>query len=98
MIIEASNTYFGGGYVLLEELLRNLEQQDDETLVYVGYKNVYEALQKKNYQHITFIKTGELQTLFRYLTRRKRTLFFCSLPPFVHNERSVVYAAQSSFY
>ena len=46
MIIEASNTYFGGGYVLLEELLRNLEQQDDETLVYVGYKNVYEALPK----------------------------------------------------
>lgn len=97
MIIEASNTYFGGGYVLLEELLRNLEQQDDETLVYVGYKNVYEALQKKNYQHITFIKTGELQTLFRYLTRRKRTLFFCSLPPFVHNERSVVYAHNPHF-
>lgn len=97
MIVEASNTYFGGGYVLLEELLRTLEQQDDETLVYVGYKNVYEALRKKNYRHVTLVKTGGLQTLFRYLTRRKRVLFFCSLPPFVHNERSVVYAHNPHF-
>lgn len=97
MIIEASNTYFGGGYVLLEELLRILEQQDGETLVYVGYKDVYEALREKNYQHVTLIKTGSLQTLFRYLTRRKRILFFCNLPPFVQNERSVVYAHNLHF-
>ena len=39
--IEASNIYLGGGYILLEELVKTLESKRIVSKIYVGYDIVY---------------------------------------------------------
>lgn len=90
--IEASNTYFGGGYTLLRELLLTLSTKNIATTIYVGYQAIYNELTQAELSHINVIKTDSKQTLLRYMQKSKNTLFFCSLPPFVKSENSFVYA------
>lgn len=90
--IEASNIYFGGGYTLLKELLTNLDSRAIATRVYVGYSTIYDELSQAKYSNISFVRTGAMQTLLRYLCKGCNTLFFCSLPPFVKYHNSIVYA------
>jgi len=98
IIIEASNIYFRGGFVLLEQLLDYCEHNTLETNVYLGYKEVFDFFDKKNYKNITLIKTNGLNTFLRYFKRRNNTLFFCNLPPFVRCEDSVLYAHNILFF
>ncbi|MCE1156221.1 MAG: glycosyltransferase [Bacteroidales bacterium] len=92
MIIEASHTYFGGGYVLLEQILDYCETNRIATEVYVGYRDVFEKIRARNYRQVRLVKTNSISTLFRYFRKRSNVLFFCNLPPFVRNEQSVLYA------
>lgn len=96
--IEASNIYFRGGFVLLEQLLDYCEENTQETKVYIGYPEVYDYLNKKNYRHISIIRTNGLKTLLRYGRKRSHVLFFCNLPPFVRNRSSVLYAHNILFF
>lgn len=89
--IEASNIYLGGGFVLLEEFLRQLEQRALPTRVYVGYEVVFDRLTEHCYNNIDILKSSPLGTLCRYMRKGTNTLFFCSLPPFVKYKSSVVY-------
>lgn len=95
--IEASNIYFRGGFVLLEQLLEYCEQNSLEAKVYIGYKEVFDYFGKKKYENISLIKTNGLKTFLRYFKRRNNTLFFCNLPPFVKCEKSVLYAHNPLF-
>lgn len=90
--IEASNIYLGGGYVLLEELLKTLESKKINSEVYVGYDIVYSKLSAFDFLHISVIKTNALNTLFRYFVAKPNTLYFCSLPPFRKSRNSIVYS------
>lgn len=92
MIIEASHTYFGGGYVLLEQILEYCEANRIATVVYVGYRDVYEKLEGRAFQQAKLVRTNFMSTLVRYFRKRSGVLFFCNLPPFVFNEQSVLYA------
>ena len=96
--IEASNIYFRGGFVLLEQLLEYCEQHSLEANVYLGYTEVFEYFKKKNYKNISLIKTNGLKTFLRYFRRRNNTLFFCNLPPFVKCSQSVLYAHNILFF
>ena len=96
--IEASNIYFRGGFVLLEQLLEYCEQNSLKTNVYIGYKEVFDYFGKKNYKNISLIKTNGLKTFMRYFRKRNNTLFFCNLPPFVRCSQSVLYAHNILFF
>jgi glycosyltransferase involved in cell wall biosynthesis len=89
--IEASNIYFRGGFVLLEQLLEYCENNSLKTKVYLGYTDVYKYFIKKNYNNISLLRTNGPKTFLRYLRRRSNTLFFCNLPPFVKCQQSVLY-------
>ena len=95
--IEASNIYFRGGFVLLEQLLEYCEQNSLKANVYLGYKEVFDYFKKKNYENISLIKTNGLETFLRYFRGRSNTLFFCNLPPFVRCKKSVLYAHNPLF-
>lgn len=96
--IEASNIYFRGGFVLLEQLLEYCEQNSLEAKVYIGYKEVFDYFGMKKYKNISLIKTNGLKTFLRYFKRRNSTLFFCNLPPFAKCEQSVLYAHNILFF
>ena len=95
--IEASNIYFRGGFVLLEQLLEYCEQHSLEANVYIGYQEVFDYFGKKKYKNISLIKTNGLKTFLRYFRKRNNTLFFCNLPPFVQCEQTVLYAHNPLF-
>lgn len=97
LIVEASHTYFGGGFVLLEQILKYCEKNALSVLVYLGHSGVYEELKTRNYTYITLKKTGLLSTISRYCRRREHILFFCNLPPFVKNKKSAVYTQNILF-
>lgn len=96
--IEASNIYFRGGFVLLEQILEYCEENMLEAKVYIGYQEVFETLKAKKFQYVELIQTSGFQTLLRYCKRRSHVLFFCNLPPFVRNNKSVLYAHNILFF
>lgn len=98
LIIEASNTYFGGGFILLEQILSYCEDMAISNKVYIGYSKVYHELQRRNYKHIELKKTNSIKTIFRFLCHRSHVLFFCNLPPFVRNPNSILYAHNILFF
>jgi len=98
MIIEASNIYFGGGFVLLEQILLYCESNNIGTKIYIGYPAVYAELLSRNYLYAELKKTNSIGTLIRYCKRRTRVFFFCNLPPFVKNANSVLYAHNILFF
>jgi len=91
LTIEASHIYFGGGYTLLCQILEYLEQEKTKTKVYISYDEVYNDIYKKNYSYIEVIKTTTLKTFTRYCRKRRNILFFCNLPPFIKNQKSITY-------
>lgn len=91
LVLESSNTYFGGGYTLLKQLVDELEIRQKNTIVYLGYPEVYKTLRDENYQFIKIILTNKLYTLLRYFKKRERVLFFCNLPPFRQQQKSILY-------
>lgn len=96
--IEASHTYFGGGFVLLDQILDYCENNALCVKVYVGYKDVHAEFAKRKYEHIILKKTNSISTLYRYCWNRQHILFFCNLPPFVQNLGSVLYAHNILFF
>lgn len=90
-IIEASNIYFGGGFILLKLLVDKLEAQKNYTIVFLKYKDVLRAFSEGDYRYVSFIRTTSSGTLFRYFLRRNKILFFCNLPPFRKQQRSLLY-------
>jgi glycosyltransferase involved in cell wall biosynthesis len=90
-IIEASHIYFGGGFILLKLLVDNLEVQKKDAVVYLKYRDIFRTLSQGNYQYISFIKTNSSATFFRYFIRRDKILFFCNLPPFTKQQKSLLY-------
>jgi len=91
VIIESSNTYFGGGFSLLKQLVDELESRQQLTIVFLGYADVLQTLKRQNYQFIKLIPTNTPETLLRYLRKRERVLFFCNLPPFRKQRQSILY-------
>ncbi len=63
--IEASNIYFRGGFVLLEQLLDYCEENMLPTTVYLGYKEVYAYFEKKGYSFVWLQQTTLIHTFFR---------------------------------
>lgn len=98
LIIEASNIYFRGGFVLLEQILDYCEEKSISATVYLGYPEVYKHVSEKGYKNIQLRKTNGIQTILRYWQRRSNVLFFCNLPPFVRNKKSVIYAHNILFF
>lgn len=98
IILEASNTNFGGGFVLLEQILKYCDTNALHITVYIGYPAIYNALISRNYQYVTLIKTNTVSTLFRYCLKREQVLYFCNLPPFVKNRKSVLFAHNILFF
>lgn len=96
--IEASNIYFRGGLVLLEQILQYCNDNNISTKVYIGYKEVYDYIENKKYTNCTLLFTSGFQTLLRYFKKRSNVLFFCNLPPFVRNNKSVLYAHNILFF
>lgn len=90
--VEASNIYFGGGFVLLKELLDRLDGKAIAATVYVSYPQVAKELEERKYQYISVARTGSFSTVLRYLKKGNNSLYFCSLPPFVSSCNSIVYA------
>lgn len=91
LIIESSNTFFGGGYTLLKQLIDELESRHQVTIVFIGYREVYSELVGHNYIFVRIILTRKAATLLRYLKKRERVLFFCNLPPFRKQKASILY-------
>lgn len=91
IIIEASNIYLGGGYTLLEELIKNIEHSRIKSVVYVGYDVVYDKLVQHNLNYVEIKKTSAVKTFYRYLNTHNNTLFFCNLPPFRRAKNSILY-------
>lgn len=90
-IIEASNIYFGGGYILLKLLIDKLEEHKIDTIVFLKHKDVYSRFSQGNYNYVSFIKTTAAATFLRYFLRRSNVLFFCNLPPFTRQRKSLLY-------
>lgn len=90
-IIEASNIYFGGGYILLKLLIDKLEELKIDTKVFIQYSEVYSRLSNNNYQYVSFKKTNTSATFLRYFLKRSNVLFFCNLPPFTRQRKSLLY-------
>lgn len=84
--------------MLLEQIIEHCEQQELDAKVYIGYAEVYEYLNQKEYKHIRLVKTKGMSTLLRYLKKRSSILFFCNLPPFVKSTQSVLYAHNILFF
>lgn len=98
LYIEASNIYFGGGFVLLDQILNYCEKNSLITRVYIGYSEVYNVLKNRNFKCIHLEKTNSFSTIFRYCRKRQHVLFFCNLPPFAMNKNSVLYAHNILFF
>jgi len=91
IIIEASHIYFGGGYSLLIELLKYLSNNNFPSKVYVQKNDIYEAIYNKRFRSNEVIKTSTIWTFLRYLRKRNNIIFFTNLPPFVRNNKALVY-------
>ncbi|MDC1069442.1 glycosyltransferase [Flavobacteriales bacterium] len=89
--IEASHISFGGGYVLLLELLENLSSRSLSNNVFIAKEGVYIDLKNKQFKNSNLILTNTLKTLLRYTRKRERVLYFSNLPPFTKNKKSIVY-------
>jgi glycosyltransferase involved in cell wall biosynthesis len=89
--IEASHISFGGGYVLLLELLNNLSSRSLSNNVFIAHKEVYIELEKKQLKNSNLILTTTMKTLWRYTKKRERVIYFSNLPPFTQNKKSIVY-------
>ena len=89
--IEASHISFGGGYVLLVELLNNLSSRSLSNNVFIAKEEVYNDLKNKQFKNSNLILTNTLKTLLRYSKKRERVLYFSNLPPFTKNKKSIVY-------
>ena len=98
LIIEASNIHLGGGLVLLHQLLTKLEEENQETLVFLDSR-LKEKYSNSSVIEINFIKptiTSRLKHYFKLskLPKANDTLFcFGNIPPFRRNlgYRSVVF-------
>ena len=91
IIIEASNINLGGGYNLLKVLLQYCNQENINVKVYVSYAHINNLLIDCDFEYIDIKKTNLIATIIRYMLPRQNVLYFCSLPPFVHNINSYVY-------
>jgi glycosyltransferase involved in cell wall biosynthesis len=89
--IEASHINFGGGYVLLLELLNNLSSKSLYNNVFIAKEEVYIDLKNKQFKNSNLILTNTLKTLLRYSKKREGVLYFSNLPPFTKNKKSIVY-------
>jgi glycosyltransferase involved in cell wall biosynthesis len=89
--IDASNTYSPGNYVLLKYLLKTLEEKGIKSEVYVIYEKIYRDLLKLNLSNTRIIKTTLFKTLIRFCKKKDNVLFFCSVPPFIKQDHSIVY-------
>lgn len=98
IILEASNTNFGGGFILLEQILKYCDSNALHITVYIGYPAIFDALNSRNFKYVTLIKTNAVSTLFRYGRKREQVLYFCNLPPFAKNGKSVLYAHNILFF
>ena len=83
MEIEASQIKFGGGKVLLFDLLDYLYKTNQNAKVWIESKIIYKEIQQKYNSYFDLQHTTQLATLFRYMKRRENVLFFCSIPPLV---------------
>lgn len=91
MEIEASQIKFGGGKVLLFDLLDYLYKTNQNAKVWIESKTIYKEIQQKYNSYFDLQHTTQLATLFRYMKRRENVLFFCSIPPLVKCTKSLVY-------
>jgi glycosyltransferase involved in cell wall biosynthesis len=92
VVIEASHIgNRSGGYSLLVELLKRLTTRSIRNKVYISHEEVYYALRELSFKESRIVLTSSLETIFRYWKRREHVLFFCNLPPFRRNKRSVLY-------
>ena len=91
MEIEASQIKFGGGKVLLLDLLDYLHSTNQNAKVWIGNKTIYDEIQSKYDSYFNLQQTKKVATLFRYMQRRENILFFCSIPPMVNCMKSLVY-------
>ena len=89
--IEASHIYFGGGYILLEDILIYLSDQRFSCDVYVINKKIYDSLIKTPRLNINVIRTNLIMTLARYFKKRESIIYFVNLPPFRKNSKSILY-------
>ena len=76
MEIEASQIKFGGGKVLLFDLLDYLYKTNQNAKVWIESKIIYKEIQQKYNSYFDLQHTTQLATLFRYMKRRENVLFF----------------------
>lgn len=91
MIIEATQTFSPGNVELLEYLLHIIQKSEMRAEVYLGHDFTLKKLNRFNTDQIRLIKSKPIDTLIRFFKRRSNVLYFCSYPPFVKNENSIVY-------
>jgi glycosyltransferase involved in cell wall biosynthesis len=91
MIIEATQTYSPGNVELLVFILKNIEQKNIKTKVYLGHDFTFNLIKGFNFENISIEKTSGFSTLIRHFSRRYHVLFFCSYPPVVRSGNSLVY-------
>ena len=91
MIIEATQTFSPGNVELLLYILKRLELRNIETKVYLGHDFTFNLLKKQDFKKITIEKSGGKATLLRFLQRRSKVFFFCSYPPLIKQQKSLVY-------
>ena len=66
IIIEASNIYFGGGFVLLDQILRFCEKNELYAKVYIGYVDVYKELKNRKFEYAILEKTNSRNEMIHF--------------------------------
>ena len=89
--IEASHVNWGGSLVLLMYLIKTLDGMGIKAVVYLKYEHIFKEMSSLNLRNVIVVKTTTFRTICRYMKKRRNALFFCSLPPFVISQNSIVY-------
>lgn len=91
MEIEAAQIKLGGGKILLFDLLDYLYSINKTLILWIGDRDIYNEILDKYNDFFVINYTSVFSTLVRYMRHRKSVIFFCSIPPFVKCEKSLVY-------
>ena len=96
LVIDAFNVHVGGGYILLKELLRALERQDRDAIVFLDARLESRKLDQKGL-NLHFVNANILGRIKHYISFRKFhldgdvVLCFGNIPPLVKPRNCVTH-------
>lgn len=95
--IEATQSSSPGNVELLIFLILKFSEYKFDITLYLGHKSTIKCINDLNISNLKIVESSVVSTFLRSLRARSNTLFFCSYPPLVRHNNSIVYYHSAFF-